>query len=255
MPAALPTVWLNVEAANVRFTIRVNDFAAATEHEGGHQNFRLPINHLLIGGKAEISCQLRPGEGHTLLSDDTLFFCDIRQEDAGGETILWPGYRLTAAAHNTPATIAQGALAAPAAAVPTLLADLPVLDIQGPAVQQMMRAYQALWQQFSIGNLEALMDTFALREKIFADAYGEPLAERADRSRNIYRTCISDPGYRLFDWSPQHFQPRVDAYGRLLSLQDPDGNHPIIFLKSAGTFVTIPVYFGRHEDRLVPILG
>ncbi len=251
----MTTYFISFSSANCKYSISVNDFIILADSEGYQLNTEVPFNQL-ISDKNSIQIQIWPINGENILSDIVSFTCAVKIKESrvkGSKEIF--GYNFSDSAKMLPALQLNKVIVIDHEAVVADWTKAEKIEINDATLAAVKAAYGKLWNALKTGDWNSIKQLIMLREKTYASCYGTSLNERLELSRSTYQSYFSNTTYELYEFLPDSFPPKLQCYGKIISLEDSKGFHPTFYLKrdESGS-VNIQFYFALVDGTFRVVL-
>ncbi len=243
-----------LSAENCLYEVKVNDFCILEELEGYKLVSYEPINHLIGDGAFHLSIHIRPISSKQMIDDSISYSCRITCNDGNGEYTVFEIGSLEEFSNLPEARIEEVIPVQNTNSAPLWLSG-NIMKIDNELISLVLSQYVQVWELFRSKNIQKLLDLLAVREKTYADAFGLSVNERRSECMEEYTSFVNDPDYILFDLKPQFFKPKLQGFGKLFSLEDSQGFHPVFFSrKDKKGCIKIQAYFALLDGELKIVL-
>lgn len=243
-----------ISSANCKFSISFNDFEILNEKEGLRLDTEFPLSHLLVVKNNLLSLSLQPAAGQSNLTDIVQFHCAVVRIPRGSEekeTLL--EWEFNQGNQKLPSL--KWSKAVVTKEENEQWPKLKKIELTAALIEQVTQQYQRFWKALKAKDLNEISSMVIHREKIYAEALGISLSERMQMVLAIYENHIADAEFYLYDFMPQFFKPKLQMFGKVLSLQDSKDFNPIFFLsKDEKQTINIPLHFGIINEKLEVII-
>lgn len=241
-------------AENCLYEVRVNDFCIIKEKSGLKLVSREPLNYLIYGKSFTLSININPIKGKNVLDETVSFSCAIVSSDGNRRNNIFT-YQLEPSQLFTPELIINQVITTTDSKITPAWTKGSLIQINEDIIGVVLKEYVKIWNFFKSKEINKMMDYFAIKEQTYAAAFGITVEERMKESIAEYNSMVNDTEYDLFDIKPQFFNPKIQCYGKVISLEDELGFHPVFFFsKDKKNSIKIQTYFAMIDKQLKVVL-
>lgn len=248
--------YLSIAVANCKYTVSINDFTLFKDDDGYQLHTEIAINQLIFGPLLSINAKLLPIQDKDSLTEIALFSINVivKNRELKSESILFE-YNFNEPKQQLPEFIFNKQLPVSKQNYTPAWYSADFLELRPKLLTDLIAGYNNIWSLLESGDLNGLIKSVKLREETYADSHGLSMSDRLNLSLSTYQSHINDSDYTLYPFEPEHFHPKLQCFGKVISLEDEDGFHPVFFLKNDRSgAINIPLYFSMVNDELKVVL-
>jgi hypothetical protein len=248
--------YMALTAANCKYEVQVNNFSLFKETIGYQVNTELAFNQLIIKPALVLNIDITPINTQPSLNEIVSFECRVfsKIKNLETETTLYQ-YRFKDTYKNLPKFNLQETILLNEMKYIPIWSKGESLEINPQTVSELYYSYQTLWHTLKNNDINYLKELISLREETYASCYGNSLEERYEFSLSTFKSHLKDNEYHLFEFKPEAFNPKLQCFGKVISLEDEDGFQPVFFLKNdmQGS-INIPAYYSKIKGAFRIVL-
>ncbi len=253
-----PFFSVKIEANSCNYEILINDFKIVQEARGYPMNSELLFNEWISEPISIIKVTASPLPNQTIMDEEAtvsikIFSCEKsdKEQKRKTEVLSFTSPSFLANNQREPAKIyTETKSFETKLPFSTLLSNTNIFKIDNDTVETIVSTYRKIHQLFKNKDIDAIKKEIAIREQEYATVYYDSLDLRISNTLILIEKYFADNNLELWEFAPQHFLPKLYAFGKIITMADTKNFSPIFMInKKERKTINFPFYFARRSNQ------